>query len=238
MQVRHVEAGNREEQDRGAEEQQQDRTRRRRERLTQGHDRGVEHPRAVAVTLLQRPREGADLALGRADVDAARHARDDGEVVGGPGGLRRAELASRPEVAAAGVVEARRHDADDLMHGRADAQRQRVERPAPEARAPQTIAHDRRRRAADALFLGPEAPSDERPHAHDVEELARHAGALRHRGLAADGHGALAGRHLRHRAEAARAGLPVLEVRFRHRVGSSSVAVRPGGAGRSRSGSG
>ena len=100
VQVRDVEAGDREEQDRGAEEQQQDRTRRRRERLTQRHGRGVEHPRAVAVTLLQRPREGADLALGRADGDPARHARDDREVVGGPRRLRRIELASRPEIAA------------------------------------------------------------------------------------------------------------------------------------------
>ena len=82
VQIRHVEAGNREEQDRGAEEQQQDRTRRGRQRLAQGHGGRVGHPRAVAVTLLQCSREGADLVVRRADGDAARHARDDARSCG------------------------------------------------------------------------------------------------------------------------------------------------------------
>ena len=62
------------------------------------------------------------------------------------------------------------------MHRRVDAQRQRVERPAAQPRAPQPIAHDDGRRAADALLVGQEAPSDERPYTHHVEELARDGG--------------------------------------------------------------
>ena len=84
VQVRDVEAGDGEEQDRGAEEQQQDRTGSGGERLAKRHGGSVEHPRALAITLLQRPREDADLAVGCADGDAARHPRDDLEVVSGP----------------------------------------------------------------------------------------------------------------------------------------------------------
>ena len=63
------------------------------------------------------------------------------------------------------------------MHRRLDAQRERVERRAAQPRAPQAIAHDHGRGAADALLLGQKAAPDERAHAHHVEELSRDARA-------------------------------------------------------------
>ena len=81
IQVRDVEAGDRQQQDRGAEEDQQDRPARGRQVIAKGHGGAVEHPGAVAVTGLHRLRQGADFIVRGADLDVAADTGDGLEVV-------------------------------------------------------------------------------------------------------------------------------------------------------------
>ena len=225
VEVRDVQARDREEQNRGAEEEEEHGPRRRRQRLTQGNGGRVGHPRAIAVALLERAGKSPDLGLRDGDSGRVGDTSHDPKVVRGTRRLRRISLARRPELAGARIVKPRRHHTDDGVHRGFDAKLQRVERGAVEPQAPEAIADDHGWRAADALLLGNEAAADDWPHSHHVEEFARHAGAGRHDRLASCDDRSRARRHLRHRAEAPRAGLPVFEVRLRYVLLTAAAGI-------------
>ncbi len=144
----------------------------------------------VRILLGDARGDGFHVALRPLEGDPGRDTGDRLEELSVPRSLPGLVVEGRPQLASAGEIEARRHDADDRVRLLVEHQRRAEHRGAgAEAALPETVTEDGETRSADAVFVGREQPSSDRLDAERGEGARGHAGAADSLGVISTGHG-------------------------------------------------
>ncbi len=189
--------------------------------LAQRHERDARHVRLLAVLRSDPAADIVGIGSGLLESHARRDPGDHRPVVRGAIRVSTHQLRRRPECGPRGIVELRRRHAHDGEHHAVERQRDtgsdgRAAQYAP----PETSAHHHRRRPALTLLVGKEEAPVQRLYPHGAEEVLRDDRGVRaHRLVTAYHRDYPPVGRFRHRGEAARLFLDVLE------VGIGEVAV-------------